>query len=633
MAYMVPNPVPARATAGERMLFETLRTNLPEDYIVYYEPEIDGRRPSAVVIGPDLGLIVLEVADYTSRSLYRLGRDEWSVWSASGEKVSIMNPLDQARDHARGIADRLKQQRVLTEANGARLKFAIGYGTVFPRMSQAEFLRYRVSDAIDTSFALCRDELDPEDEGFAPDALYDKIQGMFPSRRKQRIILSREDLRAIRSQLVPEARSGAALRPPFEVQDQLLLSAHPIDPLDHAQEQLARALGDRHRLIRGAAGSGKTLVLANRARLLAKQHPDWRILVLCSGLSLSRSLEQTIDRMMEEPEDLFDFPNDPNDRRLYRVEVYNFREWLRNELRTKEEDIPTLLRMTDRGEAILPSYDAILIDEGQEFEPEWLRLVSTCLNPRTQSLLLVEDSAQSMFRRKKSLAQNTGLDFRGRSKILAMNYRNSMQIVQFAWDFFQAQSPLRNRVKHGSVEGVDMIPPQAAKRRGPDPIVKRFSRLKEEMDFVSESIAYLHDVLKIPYADIAILYRVKNSYNQPYIDDIRDGLKRRSLPYAWVSEDAEPRRDRNDGADGAIRISTIDGAKETDYRAVFIVNLESMPFSLEEAEEREVSLLYIGMTRALDWLFLTYSGESKFTAYVEEAAKRRSESTSSHRSG
>ena len=48
------------------------------------------------------------------------------------------------------------------------------------------------------------------------------------------------------------------------------------------------------------------------------------------------------------------------------------------------------------------------------FEQEWLQLVSYLLNPDTQSLLLVEDRAQDIYKRKRSYLKDTGLDFRGR---------------------------------------------------------------------------------------------------------------------------------------------------------------------------------------------------------------------------
>ncbi|MGM9921478.1 MAG: nuclease-related domain-containing protein, partial [Bhargavaea sp.] len=75
MAYMIPETIRSSATAGERLLFRTMKQVLPDDVIVYYEPEIHGRRPDFVLIGPDFGMIVLEVKDYTRNTLYHLNKD------------------------------------------------------------------------------------------------------------------------------------------------------------------------------------------------------------------------------------------------------------------------------------------------------------------------------------------------------------------------------------------------------------------------------------------------------------------------------------------------------------------------------------------------------------------------------
>src|SRR5699024_11861087 len=74
---------------------------------------------------------------------------------------------------------------------------------------------------------------------------------------------------------------------PAPYQDDLLLSLHDMKTMDLHQENLAKQIGDKNRLIRGVAGSGKTLILASRAKLLAKQHPDWKILILCYNISLA----------------------------------------------------------------------------------------------------------------------------------------------------------------------------------------------------------------------------------------------------------------------------------------------------------------------------------------------------------
>lgn len=58
MAVTIPETIRSSATTGERLFFRTLKTFLPDDYIVYFEPEIQGKRPDFVIIGPDLGIIV-----------------------------------------------------------------------------------------------------------------------------------------------------------------------------------------------------------------------------------------------------------------------------------------------------------------------------------------------------------------------------------------------------------------------------------------------------------------------------------------------------------------------------------------------------------------------------------------------
>lgn len=622
MAYMVPETIPRGATAGERMLFECLKNHLPSDYIVYYEPEIRGRRPDFVIIGPDLGLVVLEVKDYKSNTIYQINHDDWILHKEGGGMVTTKSPLKQARDNARLLTDHLKKDRNLLQDNSSYLKFSYGYGTVFTRLKQEYFLKHNLYHVIEPQFVLCQDEVDPDEDGFSPEILLEKIRGMFTVRNTKRYILTNEDIQAIRFHLFPEVRIGAEFTSPVRHQDQLLLSLHNIKTMDLHQENLAKQLGDKHRLIRGVAGSGKTLVLASRARLLAKAHPDWRILVLCYGITLSKSLKQMIEKMLNEPEDLYEMMNAPGTPSAANIEVYNFHEWLTQHLKMSDTDIPILLEKAQRKEAVLPMYDAILIDEGQDFEPDWLKLLCQCLNPTTQSLLLVEDRAQSIFRRKTSLAQDVGLDFRGRSKILTINYRNTAQIVQFAWNFFQAHSHLQNKVKSGTTEGVEIIPPQSTKRKGPEPFIQRFQNIQEEMNFVSKSINFLTREKNIPYSEIAILYRVKNTHRVSYIDEIKNSLEQHGLPYTWVTENAETKRNFS-REENKVKISTIDSAKGLDFRAVFIVAVENMPFPLEEIEEREVSLLYIAMTRALEWLFLTYSGHSTFTQFLDEVAEKK----------
>ena len=141
---------------------------------------------------------------------------------------------------------------------------------------------------------------------------------------------------------------------------------------------------------------------------------------------------------------------------------------------------------------------------------------------------------------------------------------------------------------------------------------------------VVRQIQKLHIEKKVPYDEMIILYRVKRNLKYSIIDMIKYTLKQYSIDFYWITENDQSKRSF-EKEDGKVKISTIDSSKGLDYQAVFIVNVDSMPFPLEDDEEREVSLLYIGMTRAKEYLCLSYSGESKFTRYLDEVLEERQE--------
>ncbi|SFA86575.1 MULTISPECIES: nuclease-related domain-containing DEAD/DEAH box helicase [unclassified Bacillus (in: firmicutes)] len=630
MAITIPDSIRSSATAGERLLFRTLKNYLPDDYIVYYEPEIQGRRPDFVIIGPDLGIVILEVKDYTKNTLLQLNHEEWHLVTSTGETAIVKSPMKQARENMFHVVDVLKKDKLLVQLDGKykfQLKFPYGHGVVFTRLLSRDMVQDGLYSVIEPSLSLTRDEIDPEKEEFSEEVLMEKILNMFivPYRLKEP--LTHEDINSIRYHLFPEVRISAEFKAPVPYQDQLLLSLHDVKTMDIHQENLAKQIGDKNRLIRGVAGSGKTIILASRAKMLLKQNPDWKILILCYNISLANAIHQMVTHMLNEPEDLFDFDFSGNTAdkvvQNQNIQVRNFHSWLKNDLKIREQQIPDMIGKLESNEAILPTYDAILIDEGQDFEADWLKLVSLLIDEKTQSLLLVEDRAQSIYKRKRSYLQDTGLSFQGRSKVLSINYRNTAQIVKFAWDFYRKHSLFKNKVVNREIEG-EIIAPQSTKRKGPEPAIVKAKSFYDEMRLVSRQIKNLHEEKKVPLHEMLILYRVKRTHKQPIIDVIQRSLKDQNIPYFWITENDGSKR-TFEKEDGRVKISTIDSSKGLDFQAVFIVNVDSMPFPLEEDKEREVSLLYIGMTRAKQYLCLSYSGESEYTRYLDGIVAERKE--------
>ena len=62
-----------------------------------------------------------------------------------------------------------------------------------------------------------------------------------------------------------------------------------------------------------------------------------------------------------------------------------------------------MIDATAKGQIPKGAYGAIMIDEGHDFEPEWLQLVVDSVDPESDSLLLLYDDAQSIYSTKKEI--------------------------------------------------------------------------------------------------------------------------------------------------------------------------------------------------------------------------------------
>ncbi|MBM9518768.1 DEAD/DEAH box helicase [Desulforhopalus vacuolatus] len=182
--------------------------------------------------------------------------------------------------------------------------------------------------------------------------------------------------------------------------------------LDNQQGRAVIETIDAVQRIRGLAGSGKTIVLALKAAYLHSQHPEWKIAVTFNTRSLKGQFKRlittfTIEQTGEEPEwenlkIIHAWGSGSGEREgLY----YNFCK--QNELeyfdygrakskfgRGREFD-GACSNAVDAAKKILPLYDAILIDEAQDFPPSFLRLCFSVLGDKKR-LVYAYDELQSL---------------------------------------------------------------------------------------------------------------------------------------------------------------------------------------------------------------------------------------------
>ncbi len=241
-------------------------------------------------------------------------------------------------------------------------------------------------------------------------------------------------------------------------------------------------------------------------------------------------------------------------------------------------------------------YDQVLIDEAQDLTAAQFTLVQKMVRHTDgqPALFLVGDSSQTLYTRGFTWAQ-VGLKLQGNSFRIRRNFRSTRQIAEAA-----AQLLTHNRILSSAQEMVD---PAASLRNGPRPILLQYREDSQEKALVRERILSLVGDQSFRLSDIAILCPTKELCRE-YVD----ALENASVPCFLHSEG------RFEMLENRVKVLTLHSAKGLEFPVVFIAGLRSnmLPQGFargnsEEAAfeyERQRVLLYVGMTRAAEALYL-----------------------------
>ena len=608
MATLIPALASCRArmTSGEQRLAERLEQKLEDDYLLWYDVPVGPQQlhPDFVVLHPSRGLLILEVKDFRLSTIVQADKEQWTILdSASGQPVSVQSPFGQARTYAHAVCNALRQDQRLVHPDGryqGNLVFAWSYGVVLPNITRRQFTDAQLSGAIAAHRVICSDEMVPSVDA---EALQSRLWEMFPYELYQTLTPTQID--RVRWILFPQIRIGeqAALFDEAsgaeEVPDMLRV-------MDLKQERLARSLGDGHRVIHGVAGSGKTMILGYRAEYLARAHTGGKpILVLCYNEPLAVMLAGSMAAKGLSG----------------RVQCVHFHKWARAQLVAHRQSLPAnnltpdaffadmVQRAIDavaRGDIPTGQYMAVLIDEGHDFAPEWLKLVTQMVDPTTNSLLLLYDDAQSIYEqsRKKNFSfKSVGVQAQGRTSILKINYRNTRQILQTA----SAIAGNLLTADDKDDDGIPLIKPISCGRDGPEPIVIHLPTLPEQAAKIAELLQSAH-ADGFAWGDMAVLCRDAKTR-----DLCARALAQRGLPVQnrLGTGDYDPLAN-------SIKLMTMKVSKGLEFPVVAVVGAQGL--AREEQASGEVAprsdaeldasraaarVLYVAATRATQRLMLS----------------------------
>ena len=623
MATLIPalGACVARMTSGERRTAERLEQKLDADYLLWYDVAVGPKHqhPDFVVMHPRRGILILEVKDYRLSTLIQADKQSWTIHGDHGPKT-IASPLEQARQYAHQVVNALERDPQLVQAEGryqGKLAFPWSYGVVLANITRAQFDKAELANAIEPHRVVCQDEMG---EGVEPEALQSRLWDMFPFMLGGPMSLPQLD--RVRWIMFPEVRvpvQGALFAAEAEAgegggggesADTEADLPSIMRVMDLQQEQLARSLGDGHRVIHGVAGSGKTMLLAYRAQHLAKAFdsemsgqnapPRKPVLILCYNEPLAVQLAAIMAAR-----GIAD-----------RVQAVHFHKWCYAQLKAFNQTLPAdssvkSAKMADMVQRVISGverkhipagqYRAVLIDEGHDFAPEWLKLLVQMVDPATNSLLVLYDDAQSIYeraRQKNFSFKSVGILAQGRTTILKINYRNTRQILQtasrVAADLLTAEDK--------DEDGIPMLKPVSCGRDGEAPLIVNLPTLRAEAQHMVELLGNAHQQGHA-WGDMAILCR---THQDMYL--CANVLNRRKLPYQVRRQSGE-----FDPAADTIKVLTLHASKGLEFPVVAILGAGHMPVEGED-EREEAKLLYVGATRATHRLILGVGGPGRFGA-------------------
>ena len=263
-------------------------------------------------------------------------------------------------------------------------------------------------------------------------------------------------------------------------------------------------------------------------------------------------------------------------------------------LLTKAEMFGRLTRQVERLER--PPFDHVVVDEAQDVSVAQLRFLAAVAGGRANGLFFAGDLGQRIFQQPFSWKE-LGVDVRGRSQTLRINYRTSHQIRTQA-----------DRLLDPAITDVDGNLEErkgtVSVFNGPHPAIQVPEDEEAESSAVSNWLtARISEGLQP--GEIGVFVRS--------IDQIKRAVAavtQSHLPYSILDEDM-------DAEEGCLTVGTMHLAKGLEFRAVAVMACDSevIPLQsrvesiadevdLEEVYNTERHLLYVACTRARDHLLV-----------------------------
>ena len=196
-----------------------------------------------------------------------------------------------------------------------------------------------------------------------------------------------------------------------------------------------------------------------------------------------------------------------------------------------------------------------------------------------------------------------GIKAQGQTTILKLNYRNTEEILSFAYEFAKnIMQPTEDSEEDSPV----LMKPQSVGRHGAKPKFTRLSSFSADTKHICDR---LYEYRGLAWNDMAILYS-SDFMGQ----SLSHALKNVDIPVEWLNEDSNSKRYQPEAQ--SVKLLTMHSSKGLEFPVVFILDVGFMP-NQSHAIADEARLLYVAMTRATEYLEVSCDRDLAFVKRLE----------------
>lgn len=568
MANMFPEhgPIKPKTSPAESKLYALLRTALDDKYLVFHgvtwqsrdrEGKVQNGEVDFILAHPTKGILLLEVKGGGITFDGTTGL--WSSRDRYGKIYVIKPPFDQVSTSMHQLWRHLREA-VVTKSFA--YEYQLGYGVWFP---DSEWPRGTVGlPSINDDLVLDIRDLS------RPSAGLDRLFAYFKKNRRR---LSDEALNAFRNMLAPTIQTGLTLRTRIE-QDQPLFAQ-----LTEEQFRRLEMMNRYSRVrVRGSAGTGKTVLAIDKARRLAGNALD--VLYLTTSTNLAESVQDVLSRL---PSDIAEhIMVNTLEELCHRIERLARIPFIESERAEYVKLVGALSRRMDVVErrGTLPQYDAILIDEAQEFGGyPWTPLYHLLRDRRDGLVYVFYDPGQAEDEINR-IDDEWAPRLAGSPKDLRLtdNIRNTQAISQFAQQYYWGGDEPICRGPEG--KPVNVVDPRELVEGDTPTEQLHLKAVEVKLDLLIDKEGVQPEEILIVTCETqerSLLYNART-------------IGRHQLSHRVVGVQ-----------DGVVALTSVRAARGLEYKAVIITELGGIEHQSDRAHD---TYLYIAASRAMHYLIM-----------------------------